>query len=160
MLCLAVVHVVDGSANRETAAYLLQKNGASVTVTKNSCQPARCCRSTVDEVYNCWIFHGCGNFFVASRMFANRFARAFSLHDVLGEIEGLGSSDTSIGVSQSVFHEVCSSIPCAASEPLTLTFFDLGTRSTCNIQGLATYESYSGLSRQGRLDICANIILP
>ncbi len=41
-------------------------------------------------------------------MFVNRFARAFSLHDVLGDIEGLGSSTVSNAPSQSVFHEVSS----------------------------------------------------
>jgi hypothetical protein len=52
-------------------------------------------------------------------MFVNRFARAFSLHDVLGDIEGLGSSTVSNGLSQSVFHEVSA---CLATPALLASF--------------------------------------
>ncbi len=53
-------------------------------------------------------------------MFVNRFARAFSLHDVLGDIEGSAVSSTvANGLSQSVFHEVSA---CLATATLLASF--------------------------------------
>ena len=53
-------------------------------------------------------------------MFVNRFARAFSLHDVLGDIEGSAVSyNVANGLSQSVFHEVSA---CLATPALLASF--------------------------------------
>lgn len=93
-------------------------------------------------------------------MFANHFARAFSLHEVLGDIEAFGSSATSNGVSQSVFHEVRFFLAAFACESSFGLMSFLGTRSPGNIQGLAACQSLSRLARQSRVDICAYNVVP
>ena len=71
-------------------------------------RPEKKVREVIDSRISHYGITSCVNYrnvcVTINAMFVNRFARAFSLHDVLGDLEG--PSAVSHGVSQSVFHEV------------------------------------------------------